>query len=126
MVNDEIFLQRTTSYHVTGRDERFRRAVRDRDGKCVITGVVNRSAYRGDWSAFEAAHVFPLAFETWWLDNGYSRWITDIEEMGGGSGINSRQNGMLLKADVHKLFDNYLVAINPDVSYPVLSLRCQD
>lgn len=114
MVNDEIFLQRTTSHHVTGRDERFRR---DRDGKCVITGVVNRSAYRGDWSAFEAAHVFPAAYETWWLDNEYSRWITDIKEMGGGSGIYSHQNGMLLKADVHKLFDNYLVAINPDVSY---------
>lgn len=59
MVNDEIFLQRTTSHHVTGRDERFRRAVRGRDGKCVITGGINRSAYRGDLSAFEAAHVFP-------------------------------------------------------------------
>lgn len=101
MVNDEIFLQRTTSHHVTGRDERFRHTIRDRDGKCVITGVVNMSA-----------HVFPLAYETWWLDNGYSRWITNIEEMRGGSGINSCQNGMLLKADVHKLFDNYL-----DVSY---------
>lgn len=58
MVNDEIFLQRTTSHHVTGCDERFRRAIRDRGGKCVIIGVVNRSAYRGDWSAFEATHVF--------------------------------------------------------------------
>lgn len=121
MVNDEIFLQRTISHHVTGRDERFRRDIRDRDKKCVITGVVNRSAYRGDWSAFEAAHVFPLAYETWWLDSGYSRWITDVEEMGGGSGINSRQNGMLLEAGVHKLFDNYLVAINPDVSYNLSS-----
>jgi hypothetical protein len=30
--------------------------------------------------------------------------------------INSIQNGLLLKSDVHGLFDTYLLAINPDVS----------
>lgn len=33
----------------------------------------------------------------------------------GESGINSVQNGILLRADVHELFDTYRIAINPDV-----------
>lgn len=33
----------------------------------------------------------------------------------GVSKINSCQNGLLLRADVHREFDQYLVSINPDV-----------
>lgn len=32
-----------------------------------------------------------------------------------GDAINSVQNGLLLRSDIHQLFDNYIVSVNPDV-----------
>ena len=93
----------------------FRDAVRERDGRCVITGRRALSV-RGAWTGFEAAHIFPLAYEGHWKDHNYSRWIT-IQPVTGGS-INSMQNGMLLRSDIHQLFDSYDVSINPDVWIP--------
>jgi hypothetical protein len=66
-----------------------------------------------EWQGFEAAHIFPLAYEGHWNDNGYSRWITIPPENGGT--INSVQNGLLLRSDIHQLFDSYIVSVNPDV-----------
>jgi HNH endonuclease len=65
------------------------------------------------WDGFEASHIFPLAYEGHWIDHNYDRWIT-IQSAKGGS-INSVQNGLLLKSDIHQLFDAYAIAINPDV-----------
>lgn len=61
-----------------------------RDRRCAITGqqAVN---VRGEWTGFEAAHVFPLAHEGHWVANNYGCWIT-IQSAAGGS-INSVQNG---------------------------------
>jgi hypothetical protein len=33
----------------------------------------------------------------------------------GDTGIHSVQNGILLRSDIHVLFDKYMIAINPDV-----------
>ncbi|KAK9349965.1 hypothetical protein V1523DRAFT_128131 [Lipomyces doorenjongii] len=41
LITNECCITRVLSYTVSGRDESFRRRVRERDGKCVITGVVN-------------------------------------------------------------------------------------
>jgi hypothetical protein len=71
------------------------------------------SADHGFWTGFEAAHIFPLAYEQYWNDYAYSRWIT-VPATSGGS-INSVQNGMLLRDDIHTFFDSYIIAINPDV-----------
>jgi hypothetical protein len=91
----------------------FRDAVRNRDRRCLITGIEAEDE-RGDWSGFEAAHVFPLAYEGYWQEHDFSRWIT-IPSVRGGS-INSVQNGILLRSDIHQLFDMYNLSINPDVS----------
>lgn len=32
------------------------------------------------------------------------------------SKINSLQNGFILREDIHSLFDQYLISVNPDVS----------
>jgi HNH endonuclease len=69
---------------------------------------------RNEWDRFEAAHVFPLASEALFIHDNLSRWITLGAPM--ESGINSVQNGLLLRVDVHRLFDQYLISINPDVS----------
>ena len=106
-------MTRTISVGSGTRNEAFRNAVRARDGRCVITGEIAVEAFRNMWSGFQAAHVFPLAHEDHWIDHGFSCWIT-IPSVSGNS-INSIQNGMLLRNDIHSLFDNYMISINPDV-----------
>lgn len=86
------------SYSSSGRESHFKTDVRSRDGKCVLTGIVNNSAPANLWRGFHAAHVFPLA-------SGNHC-----------SSINSCQNGLLLSANVHEMFDDYSISVNPDVS----------
>lgn len=42
-------------------------------------------------------------------------WITIPPGTESAGFINSVQNGMLLGADIHSLFDNYVISINPGV-----------
>ena len=115
-VSNEQWVHRIQSFNVSGRDDAFRHGIRARDGKCVISGIINRAApYR--WTYFEAAHIFPLEKENSWIQWGYSRWITDMDDTVGVSKINSCQNGMLLCRDIHGAFDQYLLSVNPDVSH---------
>ena len=94
----------------------FRKAVRERDRRCIITGKLARRAEYGIWRGFEAAHIFPLAYEGHWNQHNYGRWITIQPDTGGS--INSVQNGLLLRSDIHDLFDGYDISINPDVRMP--------
>ncbi|KAJ8102407.1 hypothetical protein POJ06DRAFT_293922 [Lipomyces tetrasporus] len=82
------------SFHMA----RFREQVRSRDGKCVITGVINPVADRNDWKSFEAAHIFPLSHEelSVWLN--YSQYVTHWSE-GTDAVISSCQNGLLMRDD---------------------------
>jgi len=68
------------------------------------------------FGGFEAARIFPLAYEGHWNQHDYSRWITIQPDTGGS--INSVQNGILLREDIHTLFDAYGISINPDVCIP--------
>ena len=104
---------RTISLSTGTRLETFRTNVRARDRRCVLTGGMAARARRGNWSGLEATHIFPLAYEGHWIQHNYSRWIT-IQPANGAS-INSVQNGLLLRSDLHADFDNYFVSINPDV-----------
>ncbi|KAL0639311.1 hypothetical protein Q9L58_001537 [Maublancomyces gigas] len=124
-INNEPWLLRTTSVASGARAAPFRDAVRERDGRCVITGEVAANA-RGVWTGFEAAQIFPLAYEGHWIANDYGNWITiplasrgSIPLASGGS-INSVQNGMLLRADIHAHFDNYDVSINLDDNHKIV------
>ena len=102
-VNNEPWLVRTTSVASGTRVAGFRDAVRQRDRRCVITGERVVSA-RGSWAGFEAAYIFPLAYEGHWIQHDYGRWIS-IHPTTGGS-INSVQNGLLLDNTIHTLFDS--------------------
>ncbi len=95
------------------RIEAFRNAVRLRDRRCIIIGEEVLGTQYGYWEGFEAAHIFPLAYEQYWKSQGYSRWLSIIPDIGGS--INSVQNGILLESAIHQLFDMYKLAINPDV-----------
>ncbi|KAK9248723.1 hypothetical protein V1506DRAFT_551415 [Lipomyces tetrasporus] len=117
-ITDEPWIARILSKTVTGRDDFFRARVRERDGKCVITGVVNAGAYRNDWVGFETARIFPLSSEEYWVQSGYSTWITNREEER-DTGINSSQNGLLMQSHIHQEFDSFSFSINPDDGYKI-------
>jgi hypothetical protein len=113
-ITNETPLLRAFSRSSTGTRVRgFVDAVRTRDRRCVVTKKAAENQ-RGEWTGFEAAHIFPLAHEEYWNQQGFSRWITMVPSTGGS--INSVQNGLLLRADVQQLFDAYYLSINPDVS----------
>ena len=44
-ITNELGVHRIISHNVSGRDDSFRDGIRARDGKCVISSVVNRIAY---------------------------------------------------------------------------------
>lgn len=82
----------------------------------MISGLVNPAIRiaRGDWARFNTVHIFPLNAENVWIQCGYGRWITDMDDTNRVSKINSLQNGMLLREDIHSMFDQYLISVNPD------------
>ena len=113
-LTNEAPLLRTISLATGTRVKPFTDAVRSRDDGCLISGrLVEREDGRPYYDDFQAAHVFPLAYEGHWKDGDFRRWITQVPEKGGT--INSIQNGLLLTCDVHSLFDTYALSINPDV-----------
>lgn len=75
--------------------------------------VVALGAQYGNWRSFEAARIFPLAYEEHWRNNDFARWISSLPIA--GASINSVQNGLLLRSNIHDLFDSYEISINPDV-----------
>ena len=104
---------RTISVDSGTRVAEFRKAVRERDRRCVITGQPAPRAEYDVWRGYEVAHIFPLAYEGHWNQHNYSRWITIQPDTGGS--VNSVQNGLLLRSDIHSRFDHYIISINPDV-----------
>ncbi|KAK9240835.1 HNH endonuclease-domain-containing protein [Lipomyces kononenkoae] len=122
--NDTVSLTRETciarvlSRTITGRDDAFRQLVSERDGKCVVTGLVNTQAYRNDWTSFHAAHIIPLSSEEYFVQSGFSRCITNKANER-DTGINSCQNGLLMQSNVHERFDKFLFSVNPDDGYKI-------
>jgi hypothetical protein len=124
-INNETPLIRLISLETGTRVQAFTDAVRSRDGRCVISGTIAAMAHLNFWTGFEAAHIFPLAFEGLWKDHNFGRWIKSPPDGGKikGGKINSSQNGLLLRSDIHQLFNMYFISINPDVCiYTLCSL----
>ncbi|KAK9242405.1 HNH endonuclease-domain-containing protein [Lipomyces tetrasporus] len=121
-VTDERCIARSFSRTVSTRDSRFRQQVRSRDRKCVITGLINPAAYRNDWTSFEAAHIFPLAHEELFMRLNYPQYVTNRSEES-DTGINSCQNGLLMRSHIHKQFDSFSFAVDPDDEYKITCFR---
>jgi len=98
ILTNEVPLLRTISLQSGTRVAAFRDEVRARDGRCILSG--HRPA-PGRWIGLEAAHIFPLAYEGYWNDRNYDRWITIPPANDSHGLINSVQNGILLKSDMH-------------------------
>jgi len=122
-VSNEPWVPKLITHKISGREERFRDEIRDRDRKCVITGasIPEIHIQANNWTAFEAAHIFPLQHESHWVQYDYGRWMTDMDDATGSSRINSIKNGFLLRQHVHTMFDRYLISVNPDDGYKVVA-----
>ena len=79
----------------------------------MVSGRKALGADFGIWSGFQAAHIFPLAYEGYWKQHGFGRWISLPPTT--GDNINSVQNGLLLTDTLHTLFDTYHFLIDVDV-----------
>ncbi|KAF8531012.1 hypothetical protein JB92DRAFT_3139171 [Gautieria morchelliformis] len=102
------------------RGNHYQTRTRDRDPCCLISGF---SVVRGDFTRFSAAHIYPRAHVLEWNNKGYPSRITDpapISDIGGPSKIDSIQNIILLRSDLHNAWDNYDFAVNPDADYVVI------
>ncbi|KAE8320204.1 hypothetical protein BDV41DRAFT_570363 [Aspergillus transmontanensis] len=66
-MTDEPSAMRTLSQNQNGRESSFTAAVRRRDGKCVISGKINGRAKQGNWTSWEAAHIFVAALAVLFL-----------------------------------------------------------
>src|SRR5277367_6344653 len=108
------------SQQTGNRTQSFCDAVRSRDLRCVITGQRASNAANGGWGGLQAAHIFPLAYEDHWNQSNYSNLITIPPASETAGSINSVQNGLLLRNDIHDIFDSYDFSINPDVCLPYL------
>ena len=73
-INNETPLLRTISLKSGIRVQAFTDAVCSRDRRCVITGQENLDD--NDWVGFEAAHIFPLAYEQHWT--GHTSYRAEI------------------------------------------------
>ncbi|CCX12136.1 Similar to hypothetical protein CPC735_035660 [Coccidioides posadasii C735 delta SOWgp]; acc. no. XP_003071005 [Pyronema omphalodes CBS 100304] len=47
-VSNEPWVHRLISHNLSGREDAFRDGIRSRDGKCVISGLVNSRAFCGN------------------------------------------------------------------------------
>ncbi|KAG0128887.1 hypothetical protein HOY82DRAFT_541163 [Tuber indicum] len=111
------------SHSISTRQARFMKEVRARDGKCVISSLEMPEDLIEieEWGAFEAAHIFPVQWESLWVRFGFSRYITDMEDDNTRSTkIHSCQNGFLLNKIAHSMFDRYILSINVNDGYKVV------
>ncbi|KAG0132646.1 hypothetical protein HOY82DRAFT_643445 [Tuber indicum] len=118
-VSNEPWMPRLISHNASGRDDRFCHEVRNRDRRCVISGLINPEGHiqANVWGDFQAAHIFPPEHESLWTERDYGREITDIDDT---LGIDSCQNGFLLDTALHTKFDQYLISVNPDDNYKIV------
>ncbi|KAK9489757.1 HNH endonuclease-domain-containing protein [Lipomyces doorenjongii] len=122
-VTDAPYYKRTTSamssLSASGRVRSFPAAVRDRDRRCVITGiqVSQREPLLRRWTIYDAAHIFSVALESFFHNYNFGELVV-LDERDGS--VSSPQNGLLLQKNVHALFDQYEISINPNDDYRIV------
>lgn len=98
----------------------YRMRTRERDAHtCLITGVSPFEPAR-----LKAAHIFPRSFDREWINKGFHELITDIApsaSLGGHLKIDSVQNVLLLRSDLHDAWDAYEIGVNVAVISSVLA-----
>ncbi|KXG48708.1 uncharacterized protein PGRI_025780 [Penicillium griseofulvum] len=101
---------------------KFRNSLRKRDDRCAITGRSAARTLEQPFLGLEATHIFPVSMLGEWTKQGYRQYITDTRPTSeiGESGLYSIQNGLLLGAEVHCLFDQFQLGVDPDADYKII------
>ncbi|KOC09035.1 hypothetical protein AFLA70_152g002441 [Aspergillus flavus AF70] len=99
------------------RDKAFQDQIRRRDGRCVITGQINLEACVDRWIQWDTDRIFPLALDSIFQSQGYSKPVTYNTP----PGITSPQNGILLRKDIHARWDDHSIAVNSNDGYRIQS-----
>ncbi|KAG0132656.1 hypothetical protein HOY82DRAFT_643464 [Tuber indicum] len=103
-------------------NEEFDNQIRNRDRKCVTSGISNPEIHiqANNWISFEAAHIFPLEQESFWTQLNGRQLGTDMDDTCGSAKISSCRHGILLDAAIHEIFNQYLIFVNPDDNYKIV------
>ncbi|KAI6123120.1 hypothetical protein EDD17DRAFT_1758995 [Pisolithus thermaeus] len=104
-------------FNPPSHDSRYCIRGRIRDGKCLITGLQTQT-----YSRLKVAHIFPQVHDTEWVRRGYPSKITDTTDeahIGGRTKIDSVQNLITLRSDLHDAWDNYEFGVNPKNGYRI-------
>ncbi|KAJ5894918.1 hypothetical protein N7495_006609 [Penicillium taxi] len=112
LLTREVSFRRLPSRNNTPIEEAFQVGLRIRDGKCMISLKVNPMV--GDPGDSEEWDIF---------EGDFSWFITTTNTNNHRADMNSIQNGLLLKGDVHKLFDKFIIIVNPDDNYRVIDFK---
>ncbi|KIJ51942.1 hypothetical protein M422DRAFT_243514 [Sphaerobolus stellatus SS14] len=99
------------------RESHYRPRARTRDGKCLITGLQTQT-----YSRLKVAHIFPRAHDAEWIRKGYPSKIIDTADegvMGGPTKIDSVQNLITIRSDLHDTWDNYEFGVDPNNNYRI-------
>lgn len=76
------------------------------------------------WTSFHVACIFPLVYEGYWSDCGFSDLSTVLLATDSEGTVKFPQNGILLKASAHACYAAYDVSISLDVSNSRFSSLC--
>jgi len=113
-------LRHPTISNTRSRPAAYQERTRARDPCCLVSGL---PVTRGDFSRFRAAHIFPSAHDVDWVSKGYPSRIMDpasLAELGGPTKIDSVQNVILLRSDLHDAWANYKFGVFPDYGHVVI------
>ena len=96
-----------------------------RDKKCVFSDPSNSDLQiqHETWAGFDATYIVPSEHEGFRIQSDNYRLITNMDGVTGSSKISSAQNGFLLDSSAHSMFNQYLLAVNPDDGYKIISFR---
>ncbi|PUU80380.1 hypothetical protein B9Z19DRAFT_1100291 [Tuber borchii] len=121
-INNKPWIPRSITHYTGSRADRFCHQLRNRDRKCVISGLINPKVQikANNWLGFEPAHIFPPEQEGLWTLDDYGRSITDINDSFEIAKIDSCQNCFLLSSDIRQGFEQYLISVNPDDNYKII------
>ncbi|KAI9456444.1 hypothetical protein HD554DRAFT_2237632 [Boletus coccyginus] len=90
----------------------YRARGRIRDGKCLIMGMQTQT-----YSRLKVAHIFPRAHDVEWIRKGYPSKITDTADeasVGGRTKIDSVQNVITMRSDLHDAWVKYEFGVDPN------------
>ncbi|PUU74798.1 hypothetical protein B9Z19DRAFT_998311 [Tuber borchii] len=121
VINNEPWLVREGKVFLGIPTKALRDAVRNRDGGCVITGQRSLNPGKRRWGGYSATHILPPEHAKHLVGPGY-----DSSETPTRKSIYSVQNGLLLRRDMRRLFERYLVSINPDDNYKIVCFMGDD